>query len=91
MDKREFLRGTAAVGAAMILGGMDEEAMAGTTVPRTNWAGNYHYSTDKVFEPATVGEVQDAVRFSWPQGVKVTERNDYPRPTLLEETAVARH
>ena len=37
------------------------------------------------------GEVQDAVRFSWPQGVKVTERNDYPRPTLLEETAVARH
>jgi alditol oxidase len=62
MDKREFLKGSGAVAATMIIGGMDDEAMGATSVPRTNWAGNYHYSTDKVFEPATVGEVQDAVR-----------------------------
>ncbi len=33
-----------------------------TTIPRTNWSGNYHYSTNKVFEPQTIAEVQDAVR-----------------------------
>ena len=39
------------------------EAMTGVaTVPRVNWAGNYHYSTEKVLQPATVSEVQDAVR-----------------------------
>lgn len=31
-------------------------------VPRTNWSGNYRYSTDTVFQPASVSEVQDAVR-----------------------------
>jgi alditol oxidase len=36
--------------------------LAEDVVPRTNWSGNYRYSTDKVFQPATVAEVQDAVR-----------------------------
>ncbi len=58
MDKREFLKGSGAVAGAMMIGGM--EAMA--SVPRVNWAGNFRYSTEKVFEPATVSEVQDAVR-----------------------------
>lgn len=31
-------------------------------VPRTNWSGNYHYGTDRVFTPSAVAEVQDAVR-----------------------------
>lgn len=33
-----------------------------TSVPRVNWSGNYHYHTDKVFQPFTVADVQDAVR-----------------------------
>jgi len=37
-------------------------ALADDGVPRTNWSGNYHYSSSKVFQPATVAEVQDAVR-----------------------------
>jgi hypothetical protein len=28
----------------------------------TNWSGNYNYSTDKVLQPASVAETQDAVR-----------------------------
>ena len=37
------------------------DALADTAVPRTNWSGNYHYSTNNVFQPASVAEVQDAV------------------------------
>ena len=65
MDKREFLKGSAAVGFMATLGrgglaaGMGAQEAA---VPRMNWSGNYHYSTDKVFQPATLREVQDAVR-----------------------------
>lgn len=60
MDKREFLKGSA---AAFLMTTMKQgEAFAEAAVPRTNWSGNYHYSTDKVFQPATVAEVQEAVR-----------------------------
>ena len=31
-------------------------------VPRTNWSGNYHYQAERVHQPTTVAEVQDAVR-----------------------------
>ncbi len=69
MDKREFLKGTAAAVLMAAMGrgeSMAEELVGGageqSAVPRTNWSGNYHYSTDKVFQPATVEEVQDAVR-----------------------------
>ena len=62
MDKREFLKGTAAVAAAMMTSFNELPAFAEDAVPRTNWSGNYHYSTDKVFQPASVVEVQDAVR-----------------------------
>ena len=61
MDKREFLKGSAAMAAAMMMPTFTD-ALAEDVVPRTNWAGNFHYSTDKVFQPATVAEVQDAVR-----------------------------
>ncbi len=33
-----------------------------TAVPRTNWSGNYRYSTERVFQPGSVADVQDAVR-----------------------------
>ncbi|MEO6966538.1 MAG: FAD-binding protein, partial [Acidobacteriaceae bacterium] len=63
MNKREFLKGSAAVAAAVAMSGFAESAEAtSTNVPRVNWSGNYHYSTDKVFQPRTVSEVQDAVR-----------------------------
>ncbi len=63
MDKREFLKGSAAVAATMAMGGFTEsKAAAQVAVPRWNWAGNYHYSTDKVLQPASVPEVQDAIR-----------------------------
>jgi len=63
MDKREFLKGTAAAAATMIVNPLTAaHALAEDTVPRTNWSGNYHYSTSKVFQATTVTEVQDAVR-----------------------------
>lgn len=63
MDKREFLKGSAAATAAMIVTPLTTtRAFAEDSVPRTNWSGNYHYSTSKVFQPASVAEAQDAVR-----------------------------
>src|ERR1019366_8376256 len=63
MDKREFLKGSAATAAAMMMTTFTESrAFADDTVPRTNWSGNYHYSTNKVLQPASVTETQDAVR-----------------------------
>lgn len=64
MDKREFLKGSAAAAAAMMMTTTFPEysAFAETAIPRTNWSGNYHYSTNKVFQPESLQEVQDAVR-----------------------------
>jgi xylitol oxidase len=63
MDKREFLKGSAAAAATMMIPSFARNAAAmEDAIPRTNWSGNYHYSTDKVLQPATVAEVQDAVR-----------------------------
>jgi len=63
MDKREFLKGSMAVAATMAVSSMAETVgPSGTNVPRVNWSGNYRYHTDKVLEPVTVAEVQDAVR-----------------------------
>ena len=63
MDKREFLKGSAVTAAAMMMQGFTtRSAAADDAVPRTNWAGNYHYSTNKVLQPASLAEAQDAVR-----------------------------
>jgi len=63
MDKREFLKASAATAATLMIDGLTTKtAHADTAVPRTNWSGNYHYSTDKVLQPASLAEVQDAVR-----------------------------
>lgn len=62
MDKREFLKGSAATAATMLIPFTYRNALAEDTIPRTNWSGNYHYSTDKVLQPASVSETQDAVR-----------------------------
>ena len=62
MDKRNFLKGSAAAAATLVLPGWQACLAADAAVPRTNWSGNYHYRTDKVLQPGTVAEVQDAVR-----------------------------
>ena len=60
MTKREFLQvaGMAATAAA-VDGVTLGELKAGA---RTNWSGNYVYSTDRLLRPATVAEVQGEVR-----------------------------
>jgi alditol oxidase len=61
MTKREFLKNSAMTAATTALP-RNLLATADTNIPRENWAGNFHYSTNKVFQPATVTETQDAVR-----------------------------
>ena len=60
MDKRTFLQ-TAAVliggGAVVPFWGCTPRAPA-----RTNWAGNLTYSTNQLYRPGTVEEVQEVVR-----------------------------
>jgi alditol oxidase len=62
LDKRDFLKGSVTTAAALMMGLNEGQAFADDSVPRTNWSGNYHYSTNKVLQPATVAETQDAVR-----------------------------
>ncbi|GAC1422067.1 MAG: alditol oxidase [Acidobacteriaceae bacterium] len=63
MNKREFLKSSVAAAATVMIEGFaTDTARADDAVPRTNWSGNYHYSTNKVLQPASVAEVQDAVR-----------------------------
>ena len=59
MNKREFLKDSAAFGVTAAIGA---RAMQNPTqVPRENWAGTFHYSTNNVLQPTTVAEVQHAV------------------------------
>lgn len=63
LDRRGFVKGAAALGVASMVGGAKAGGQS-MAVPRENWSGTYHYHTDKVFQPTTVVEVQDAVRAS---------------------------
>jgi xylitol oxidase len=60
MDKREFLKTSGAFLASTML------TRGGTTqmhdAARTNWSGNYTYSTDKLDQPANAAEVQKIVK-----------------------------
>jgi alditol oxidase len=60
MDKREFLKTSGVFLAGTILSpfGSGEQP----TAPRTNWSGNYTYSTRQLHEPQTVEEVQEVVK-----------------------------
>lgn len=60
MDKREFLKASGAAVGSSILSRMLHAQE--TATPRTNWSGNYTYSTNNLHEPATVEEVQAVVR-----------------------------
>jgi xylitol oxidase len=62
MDKREFLKGSVALAAMKVTGiGLAQAVPVVTDVPRENWSGTFHYSTDRVMQPVTVEEVQRAV------------------------------
>ncbi|MFZ0747017.1 MAG: FAD-binding protein [Terracidiphilus sp.] len=60
MDKREFLKSSGALVAGSMLplfsSGQQQPA------PRENWAGNLTYSTDNLFTPTSVDEVQKIVK-----------------------------
>src|SRR5882757_5264895 len=60
MNKRQFLK----TSGALVAGSVLSRVMNGQQqppAPRTNWAGNYQYSTDRLLLPKSVEEVQQAV------------------------------
>src|SRR5271170_8163446 len=59
MDKREFLKTSGVFLAGSMLSPL---AQGGQTAGRTNWSGNYTYSTDRLHQPQTVEEVQQVVK-----------------------------
>lgn len=60
MDKREFLKGAgAALSGSMLNNLLPAQAHP---QPRTNWAGNLTYSTDRVYHAGSVEEVQAVVK-----------------------------
>jgi xylitol oxidase len=60
MDKRHFLKASGVFVASAMLPSWASSAKEAST--RTNWAGNYAYSADRLDLPRTVGEVQQLVR-----------------------------
>ena len=60
MNKREFLK----TSGVLISGSLLSRLLSGqqSFTPRTNWAGNYQYSTDRLLLPKSVEEVQQAVK-----------------------------
>jgi len=60
MDKREFLKTSGMFLAGTVLSPLGSgEQVAGK---RTNWSGNYTFSTDRLHQPKTVEEVQQVVK-----------------------------
>ena len=60
MNKRSFLKSSGALLTGSLLSRMtDAEAQKDV---RTNWAGNYRYSTDHLEKPRTVDELQQVVK-----------------------------
>jgi xylitol oxidase len=60
MDKREFLKTTGAFVAGSMLSHISGAQSASS--PRTNWAGNLTFSTDKLDTPGSVDDVRAAVK-----------------------------
>jgi xylitol oxidase len=60
MDKRQFLKGS----GVFITGAMFSRFAPGEqpVAARTNWAGNYRYSTDRLDVPKTAADVQQIVK-----------------------------
>jgi xylitol oxidase len=60
MDKREFLKTSGIFLAGTMLSPLGSGEQPGAR--RTNWSGNYTYSTDRLHQPKTVEEVQQVVK-----------------------------
>ena len=60
MDKREFLKASGVFLTGTMLSQLS--SAEDHSSPRTNWSGNYTYSTDRLHQPQTVEEVQRVVR-----------------------------
>jgi alditol oxidase len=60
MDKREFLKTSGVFLAGTMLSPLGSSGQS--TAPRTNWSGNYTYSTDRLHQPQTIEEVQQVVK-----------------------------
>ncbi|MBV8069285.1 MAG: FAD-binding protein [Acidobacteriaceae bacterium] len=59
MNKRDFLKTSAAVLTGSVLSRVSSSEEGEV---RTNWAGNYRYSTDNLFLPETVEQVQQTIK-----------------------------
>ena len=64
MDKRQFLKASGVLITGTMLSRLASSEPQAS--PRTNWAGNYTYSTDRLDLPKTVEEVQQLVKSRGP-------------------------
>jgi xylitol oxidase len=63
MDKREFLKASGGfLAAGMMKRAFGQQPSAQERGARTNWAGNYTYSTEHLHTPASVEEVREVVK-----------------------------
>jgi len=63
MDKRTFLKQSLAVVTGSLMTPFVPHLIsADKAEPRTNWAGNLRYSTDNLYQPTTVEQVQEVVK-----------------------------
>ena len=60
MDKREFLKTSGSILAGTLLSKLAPSEQ--TSQKRTNWSGNYTYSTDSLLQPAALAQVREAVK-----------------------------
>ena len=60
MNKREFLQASGALLSGGVLSRLGAAAL--TNEPRTNWSGNYTYSTNRVHTPGSVDELRKVVK-----------------------------
>lgn len=69
MKRKQFIKSSSmAVAGGMLLPNLacldkkKETVTAQATPPRTNWAGNYTYQAEKLYEPTSAAEVQQLVK-----------------------------
>src|ERR1700733_1324463 len=60
MDKREFLKTSGTFLAGTMLSKLS--SAEAQSAPRTNWSGNYTFSTDRLHQPQNLAEVQKVVK-----------------------------
>ena len=62
MNKRDFLKTSGILLSGATLSRLVSAESNQTAGPRTNWAGNLTYSTDHLYAPTSVEEVQQTVK-----------------------------